>query len=140
VLELDVDRNRLKRILARAHEQDPRDFESLLGFQGVGPATVRSLALLAEIIFQAPPARREPTMSKLADGDLGEDATLAGGGPRRWADYSHAHGGKDGTPFPVDRRTYDRNIAILTDAVRKARVGQTERLDALRRLSRLGET
>ena len=58
---------------------------------------------------------------------------------RRWADYSYAHGGKDGTPFPVDRDTYDRNIGVLTDAVRKARLGQNDKLDALRRLSKLGE-
>ena len=54
---------------------------------------------------------------------------------RRWADYSYAHGGKDGTPFPVDRATYDQNIAILIDAVRKARVGENEKMQALRRLS-----
>ncbi len=51
------------------------------------------------------------------------------------ADYAYAHGGKDGTPFPVDRDTYDRNIALLTDAVRKARVGQNEKMNALRRLA-----
>jgi len=65
-----------------------------------------------------------------------------GGGtdPRRWADYSHAHGGKDSTPFPVDRETYDRNIAVLTDAIRRAQLGQKDKLDALRRLSKLGGT
>jgi hypothetical protein len=57
--------------------------------------------------------------------------------PRRWADYSYAHGGKDGTPFPVNREIYDRNIAVLTDAVRKARLGENDKFDALRRLSRL---
>ena len=54
---------------------------------------------------------------------------------RSWADYSYAHGGKDGHPFPVDRMTYDRNIAVLEDAVRKARIGQAEKVDALKRLS-----
>jgi hypothetical protein len=52
---------------------------------------------------------------------------------RRWADYSYAHGGKDGTPFPVDRDTYDRNIAILTDAVRRARLGENDKFHALKR-------
>ena len=56
---------------------------------------------------------------------------------RRWADYSYAHGGKDGTPFPVDRATYDRNIVILNDAVRRAKVGESEKIQALKRLSRL---
>jgi uncharacterized protein len=59
---------------------------------------------------------------------------------RRWADYSHAHGGKDGTPFPVRRDTYDRNIVALNEAVRRARLGDTEKFDALRRLARLGES
>ena len=137
VLDLDVDRNRLKRILTSAHEQNPQDFETLLGLQGIGPATVRSLALLAEIIFQAPPSRRDPTMSKYVGNDPSHDDAHVASGTRRWADYSYAHGGKDGTPFPVDRDTYDRNIAVLTDAVRKARLGQNDKFEALRRLSRL---
>ncbi|MGA2619524.1 MAG: DUF763 domain-containing protein [Thermoguttaceae bacterium] len=172
VLELDVDRARLNRILTTAHEQNPQDFETLLGLQGIGPATVRSLALLAEIIFQAPPARRDPTGSKDAGHDLGSQIAIgskgtvplkgtvpfssdenwdsppdenwdspreeSAGNTRRWADYSYAHGGKDGTPFPVDRDTYDRNITVLADAVRKARLGQNDKLSALRRLSNLG--
>jgi uncharacterized protein len=140
VLDLDVDRNRLNRILTSAHEQNPRDFEALLGIEGVGPATVRSLALLAEIIFQAPPSHRDPTASKHIGNDRGRDDTHGAAVPRRWADYSYAHGGKDGTPFPVDRDTYDRNIAVLTDAVRKARLGQNDKFEALRRLSKLSGT
>jgi hypothetical protein len=131
VLDLDVDRKHLTRILSSVHEQNPQDFETLLGLQGIGPATVRSLALLAEIIFQAPPSRRDPTVKYVGNqGDYRDK--------RRWADYSHAHGGKDGTPFPVDRDTYDRNIVVLTDAVCRARLGENDKLDALRRLSKLG--
>ncbi len=140
MLDLDVDRKRLKRILTSAHEQNPQDFETLLGLQGIGPATVRSLALLAEIIFQAPPSRRDPTVSKYVGNNPRHDAATIASGTRRWADYSYAHGGKDGTPFPVDRDTYDRNIVVLTDAVRRARLGQNDKLDALRRLSKLGGT
>ncbi len=55
---------------------------------------------------------------------------------RKWADYSFIHGGKDGHPFPVDRATYDRNITVLTEAVRKARLGETEKSDALKRLAK----
>jgi hypothetical protein len=131
VLDLDVDRKHLTRILSSVHEQNPQDFETLLGLQGIGPATVRSLALLAEIIFQAPPSRRDPTVPY-------EGSEPNNRSRRRWADYSHAHGGKDGTPFPVDRDTYDRNIVVLTDAVRRARLGENDKLDALRRLSKLG--
>jgi len=93
---------------------------------------VRSLSLLAEIIFQAPPSRRDPAVRLAGNEPDYRDA-------RRWADYSHAHGGKDGTPFPVDRDTYDRNIVVLTDAVRKARMGENDKLDALRRLSKVGD-
>ena len=116
--------------MVEAHEQHPQDFESLLGLPGVGPAAIRSLSLLAEIIFQAPPSHRDPADGP---GPAEPDAPHA----RRWADYSYAHGGKDGTPFPVNRETYDRNIAVLTDAVRKARLGENDKFDALRRLSRL---
>ena len=139
VLKLDVNMKRLRDIVTGAHEQNPGDFEALLGISGVGPATVRSLALLAEIIFQAPPSRRDPTTPRPASGDPGTGLAASAGQPRQWADYSYAHGGKDGTPFPVDRATYDRNIFVLTEAVRKAKLGQNEKFNALRRLSSLGQ-
>jgi hypothetical protein len=138
VLELDVDRKRLRNIVIRAHEENPAHFEALLGTQGVGPATIRSLALLAEIIFQAPPSRRDPTTPRSKPADSAEVSPGDPADRRRWADYSYAHGGKDGTPFPVDRETYDRNVFVLEEAVRRARLGRNEKLDALRRLSRLG--
>jgi hypothetical protein len=139
VLKLDVNEKRLKSILVNAHEQHPQDFETLLGLGGVGPATIRSLSLLAEIIFQAPPSHRDVT--KRRKGTATESTENPGdvADPRRWADYAHAHGGKDGTPFPVDRRTYDRNILVLTDAVRKARLGEKDKFEALCRLSKLGQ-
>jgi hypothetical protein len=130
VLPADVNLRRLRQIVVEAHEQCPQDFESLLGLPGVGPAAIRSLSLLAEIIFQAPPSHRDPA-------DAPRPAEPGAPHGRRWADYSYAHGGKDGTPFPVNRETYDRNIAVLTDAVRKARLGENDKFDALRRLSRL---
>jgi hypothetical protein len=138
VLKLDVNQKRLQAILHAAHEQNPQDFETLLGLPGIGSATVRSLSLLAEIIFQAPPSHRDPAVSKPTAADAGGEIIDRNCGPRRWADYSYAHGGKDGTPFPVNRDAYDRNIAILTDAVHKARLGESDKFDALRRLSRLG--
>lgn len=137
VLSLDVNEKRLKNILVQAHERHPQDFETLLGLPDVGPATIRSLSLLAEIIFQAPPSHRDPAKRRDAAAG-GAEQSDSGADPRRWADYSHAHGGKDGTPFPVDRDTYDRNIAVLTDAVRRAQLGQNDKVDALRRLAQLG--
>jgi uncharacterized protein len=133
VLPVDINPKRLRQIVVAAHEQEPRDFEQLLGLAGVGAAAVRSLSLLAEIIFQAPPSHRDPATPCIQAGE--SDVADA----RRWADYSYAHGGKDGTPFPVDREGYDRNIAILTDAVRRARVGENEKFHALKRLAKTGE-
>ena len=126
VSSVDVNRYRLRQILDRAHEQYPRDFQALVGISGVGPATVRSLSLLAELIYDAPASHRDLVAP------LGATKRDQG---RKWADYTYAHGGKDGTPFPVDCRTYDRNIAILTEAVCRARLGQWEKTKALRRLS-----
>jgi len=130
VLPPDVNLRRLRQIVIAAHEQHPQDFESLLGLRGIGPAAVRSLSLLAEIIFQAPPSHRDPAAEP-------QPIEADGSPARRWADYSYTHGGKDGTPFPVNREIYDRNIGVLTDAVRRARLGENDKFNALRRLSRL---
>lgn len=120
LLPIDVDLPRLGRIVAAAHRTAPKDFEALLGTSQIGPKAIRSLALTAELIYGAPVSRRDPADSK------------------RWADYAYAHGGKDGHPFPVDRRLYDQDIAVITDAVRNARLGHAEQTGALRRLARLG--
>ena len=126
VTTADFNPKRLRKILFDVHEQHPDSFQTLLGTAGVGPATIRSLSLLAEIIFDAPASHRDPTQGKPA----------ANTDERKWADYSHAHGGKDGTPFPVDRETYDQNISVLADAVRKARLGENDKMQALQRLTR----
>ena len=126
VMPKDVNIDRLEPIIRAAHEQQPSDYTALLGAAGVGPATVRALSLLAELIYDAPASHRDPADATTLPPVLKD---------RSWADYSYAHGGKDGTPHPVDRDTYDRSIAVLTDAVRKSRVGNTEKTDALKRLS-----
>ena len=131
VLPEDVNVDRLERIVRQTHEQRPGDFAALLGAKGVGPATVRALSLLAELIYDAPASHRDPAEATKLPPVLAD---------KRWADYSYAHGGKDGTPHPVDRATYDTSIAVLTDAVRKARVGETDKADALKRLSTFGRS
>jgi len=151
VLPADVNLPRLERICRQAHERAPGDFETLLGLQGVGPATVRALSLLAELIYSAPASHRDPALPPPTDfAPLREIWHSPSGDPnmvtqemkqrdhatrRRYADYSYAHGGKDGFPFPVDRATYDRSIAVLTDALRKARLGEPDKTAALRRLA-----
>ncbi|HEU5020499.1 MAG TPA: DUF763 domain-containing protein [Bryobacteraceae bacterium] len=123
VLPADVNCERLRKIVRVAHERNPADFEELLGTPQVGAATIRSLALIAELIYNAPCSHRDPATRP--------------GAERKWADYSFAHGGKDGHPFPVKRGTYDQNIAVLTAAVEKARLGITDKTEALKRLAKL---
>lgn len=107
----DIHAGRLEKTLAKAYEANPRDFEELLGTQGIGPKTIRALALLADLVYGARASFRDP------------------------ARFSFAHGGKDGHPYPVDRETYDRSVEVLRRAVDRARLGHTEKLRALRRLA-----
>lgn len=79
--------------------------------EGVGPKTLRALALVSELIYSAKASTRDP------------------------ARFAFAHGGKDGTPFPVDRDTYDRTISVLHAALNHARVDRSEKVSALKRLS-----
>src|SRR5688500_4120096 len=118
VLPENVNLDRLERIVRTAHERNPRDFATLLGTEGVGAATVRSLSLIAELIYDATASHRDPAVQP-APAAQGEPlpAVLSHLSKRSWADYSYAHGGTDGTPHPVDRATYDRSINVLTDAV-----------------------
>ena len=109
----DIDLKRLGAVLALAHEQDLRDFASFLLVEGLGPRTLQSLALVAEVVHGAP--------SRFAD-------------PAR---FSFAHGGKDGHPFPVPLRTYDESFGILRRALDAAKLGHTEKLEGFRRLDRL---
>ena len=108
----DVDLKRLGAVLALAHERDLRDFASLLLVEQLGPRTLQSLALVAEVIHG--------TASRFED-------------PAR---FSFAHGGKDGHPFPVPLKTYDETIGVLRNGLERARVGASERLDGIRRLDR----
>ena len=106
----DIDLPRLGRTLAAVADRGPRDFAELLLVPGVGARTLFALALVAEVVHGAP--------SRFAD-------------PAR---FSLAHGGKDGHPFPVPLRVYDQTLRVLKDAVTRAKLGNDERLAALRRL------
>lgn len=107
----DVDLKRLGSVLAAAHERSLHDFESLLLLEGVGPRTLQSLTLVSEVIYGTPSRFTDP------------------------ARFSFAHGGKDGHPFPVPTNVYDDTIRVLKDAVNKAKVGMSEKQDAIRKLS-----
>lgn len=106
----DVITRRLHGNLAAAAECGPQDFTALLQVPGVGARTVRALALVAEVLHGAPCRFSDP------------------------ARFALAHGGKDRHPFPVPTRVYDHTIGVLKTAVRNAKLGREEQLQALRRL------
>ncbi len=111
VLATDINPDRILKILLKTYEQPPDDFSALLATAGVGPKTIRALALIAEITYGAQPSFRDPVS------------------------YSFAHGGKDGYPYPINRQDYDRSIAILEEAIRAAKIGNDEKLSCLKRLA-----
>ena len=106
----DFSSTRLNRILHQAAELKPRTFEELLTIPGVGPKTIRALTLVAELIYGQPPSFKDP------------------------ARYAFAHGGKDGYPFPVERKTYDNSIEILSKVVQKTKIDRSEKQHILQKL------
>jgi len=113
VLKLDISPKYFHKILLKTYERAPDNFESLINIQGVGPKTLRALALIAELLHGTSPSYRDP------------------------ARYSFAHGGKDGFPFPIDKKIYNESITYLEMAIKRARIGENERLKALKKLSYL---
>lgn len=111
ILASDININRLKKTLKLTFDRQPKDFETLLGIRGVGSATIRALALIGELLYGKEPSFKDP------------------------ARYSFAHGGKDGIPYPVDRENYQRSINFLKQAVSRAKIGNRDRLSALKRLA-----
>lgn len=104
--------NYLNRSLRAAYEQQPKNFETLLGVNGVGPATLRALCLVAEVAYGVQFSYSDPVR------------------------YSFAHGGKDGFPFPVQEDDIRNSYTTLRRAVKKARLGNREQLNALQNLAR----
>jgi len=109
--EIDVATPYLEKILVKTYERAPEDFETLLGIAGVGPKTLRALALASELVHGTAATLRDP------------------------ARFSFAHGGKDGTPFPVDKITYDKTIEILNKAINRSAIDRSEKVNAFKRLA-----
>jgi hypothetical protein len=119
----NVDLKRLGAVLAVAYERDLHDFAELLLLEKLGPRTLQSLALVAEVVHGAPNRFNDP------------------------ARFSFAHGGKDGHPFPVPLKTYDESLDFLRNALDRAKVGaktgsnsEREKLEGFRRLERFART
>jgi len=108
----DVDLKRLGAVLAVAYERGLHDFAELLLLEKLGPRTLQSLALVAEVVHGAPSRFNDP------------------------ARFAFAHGGKDGHPHPVPLKTYDESLNFLRQSLDAAKVGHTEKLDGFRRLDR----
>jgi hypothetical protein len=107
---LNMPRNINWDTLSRIYEFQPQNYEELLSVKGVGPATVRGLALVAELIYGEEPSWEDPVK------------------------FSFAYGGKDGVPYPVDRRAMDESIDILKKSVEEAKIGESDKLRSLQRL------
>jgi uncharacterized protein len=105
-------RNINRNALCQAYETQPSNYEELLSLKGVGPATVRGLAPIAELVYGEKPGWKDPVK------------------------YSFAYGGKDGVPYPVNREAIDQSIQILKETVQAAKVGDKEKTRALQGLRR----
>jgi hypothetical protein len=110
VLKENFNLKRLKKTIEKAHFLKPKNFEELLTTKEVGPRTIRALSLVSEIIYGAKPSYDDP------------------------ARYSFAHGGKDGTPFPVSRSTYDKTLEIIERGIKKSKISIREQVEAQKRL------
>ena len=106
----DMKPENLRKILLKTYETKPADFTELLGTERVGPKTIRALALISELVYVEKPSFRDPVR------------------------FSFAHGGNDGHPYSVNRTGYDSSIQFLKDALSKAKIGQSEKMKAFKRL------
>ena len=111
----DVDLKRLGAMLWLTHEKKPADFEELLLLEGMGPRTLQSMALVSEVIHGTTTRFKDP------------------------ARFAFAQGGKDGHPFPVPITVYDETISTLQHAVQKAKIGQSDKLQAIKKLTELAQ-
>jgi len=99
--------------LKKAYDLQPKSYEELVSIKGVGPKTIRALALVSSLIYGSKLSWKDPTK------------------------YAFAHGGKDGIPYPVNRKLMDQTTSILKNAVYQAKLGESDKLKAIRRLTDL---
>ncbi|MGB9750420.1 MAG: DUF763 domain-containing protein, partial [Caldisericia bacterium] len=104
----DYDEKRLMNLMSKIKDYKPKNFEELILIQGLGEKSMRALALLSHLVFGSELSFKDPVT------------------------FSFAHGGKDGYPYPVDKKTYDTSIEILKSTVEKAKLGDFEKLKILK--------
>jgi len=115
VLKEKFDLKRLRKTIFAAHYLKPKNFEELLATKGVGPKTIRALSLVSEIIYGARPSYEDP------------------------ARYSFAVGGKDGTPFFVKKDVYDELLDVMERGIKRAKIENKEKIQAIERLKTLNQ-
>ncbi len=115
IIKGDIFPRNFEKTLISAYEAQAKSFEDLLLVKGLGPKTLRALALIAELVYKREVSYDDPVA------------------------YSFAHGGKDGTPFPVDRKVYDSNINFLRELVGSSKAGYSEKNRIFKRLSRFSQ-
>jgi len=99
----------------KLYEKEPRNYIEILETEGIGPSTIRALALISEIIYGSPASWRDPVK------------------------FTFAHGGKDGVPYPVNKKVYENSISILHDAVKRAEIKEEMKKLALERIENISE-
>lgn len=113
VIEENFSRSRyLEKILAKVCDYKPENYEKLISIEGVGSKTVRALSLVSELIYGAPASYKDP------------------------ARYSFAHGGKDGTPYPIDRNTYNSTISFFKRVIKRMKTSSSEKNSMIKKLER----
>ncbi len=103
------------KVLRRAYEIQPEDYEELVAIKGMGPKKVRALALVANVVHGSEVSWKDPVK------------------------YSFAHGGKDGTPRPIDKESYDNTIQTLQESVQNSDMKDKDKRKALKKLSEMIE-
>lgn len=100
------------KLMKDIYDFQPQNFEEFLSLKGVGSSTVRALALISNLIYGCAPSWKDPVK------------------------YTFTVGGKDGVPYPVDKKAMDKSISIIKDGIDQAKIGKKEKLRALKRLQR----
>jgi len=106
----DVNMARLASVLDLAYNRDIEKFEDLVELQGVGPKTLKALAMASEVIHGDATRFNDP------------------------ARFAFAVGGKDGRPHPIDTKSMEEAVSMLNESVSRSKLGDKDKSAALKRL------
>ena len=110
VLDIDLTKQEMS-VLEKAYQIQPKNYEELISLKGMGPKKIRALALISDLVYGSEPSWKDPVK------------------------YSFTHGGKDGFPYPVNRKVYDHSIQTLKDAIEGAKLDNKDKYFAVRKLN-----